>query len=168
MKDSLVLIGMPGSGKSTAGVLLAKTLCMGFVDTDLVIQDREKRTLQRVISDEGLAGFVAREKTAILSLDPRDTVIATGGSAVLDPTAMEHLRKSGFVVFLDVPIHRLERRIRNIHTRGIVLEPGQTLRDLESIRKPLYLKYADLVLPTGGLSLEQVVSRIVSAFNQAR
>ena len=168
MKDSLVLIGMPGCGKSTVGVLLAKTLCMGFVDTDLVIQERERRSLQRIISEEGLAGFIAREKAAILSLDIRHQVIATGGSVVLCPEAMEHLRNSGFVIFLDVPLPQLERRIRNIRTRGIVLEPGQTLQDVEKLRRSLYLKYADHVLAAGGLGPEQMVDKVAAAFPRAR
>lgn len=168
MKDSLVLIGMPGSGKSTVGVLLAKTLCLGFVDTDLVIQERERRPLQRVIEEEGLAGFIAREKAAILSLNIRHQVIATGGSVVLCPEAMEHLRESGYVVFLDVPLPQLERRIRNIRTRGIVLEPGQTLKDVERDRRNLYLKYADHVLAAAGLNPEQMVGQVAAAFPRTR
>lgn len=166
MKDSLVLIGMPGSGKSTIGVLLAKTLCMRFIDTDLVIQEREGRPLQRIIAEDGLEGFLSRERDAILSIDPVRCVVATGGSAVLIPEAMEHLHTWGYVVFIDVPIHRLERRIRNIRTRGIVLAPGQTLRDVESIRKPHYLRQADLVLPVGRQRPEQVVDRIVAAYRR--
>jgi shikimate kinase len=166
VKDSLILIGMPGSGKSTAGVLLAKTLCLGFVDTDLVIQDRERRTLQQIINEEGLDGFVARERNAVLSLAPHRQVIATGGSVVLSPDAMDHLRRYGPLIYLDVPIEVLERRIRNIRMRGIVLEAGQTLRDVARIREPLYLQYADFVIHENRLSLEQVVSKAASWYKQ--
>ena len=166
MKDSLILIGMPGSGKSTVGVLLAKTLCLGFDDTDLVIQDREQRTLQQIIIGEGLDGFIARERKAVLSLVPHRQVIATGGSVVLSPDAMDHLRQYGPLIYLDVPIEVLERRIRNIRMRGIVLESGQTLRDVARIREPMYLRYADYVIHENHLSLEQVVSKAAGWYRQ--
>ncbi len=164
MKKGLILIGMPGSGKSTIGVLLAKKLCYNYVDTDLVIQDRVGKPLARVLIEEGVRGFIAREREAILSICPREHVVATGGSAVLDPEAMRHLKEDGFVIYLDVPVRRLERRIRNFDTRGIVREQGQSLRDLESIRKPLYLQYADYVLHAGSLRPGELAERIARVF----
>ncbi len=168
MKKGLVLIGMPGSGKSTVGVLLAKRLCYNYVDTDLIIQDRAGKSLAQLLMEEGVHGFIAREKEAILSIDPRGHVVATGGSAVLDPEAMHHLKAGGFVVYLDVPVHRLERRIRNFDTRGIVREQGQTLRDLASVRDPLYLNYADHVIRAGWLRPDELAERIASAFRRAK
>ena len=157
MKKSVILIGMPGCGKSTVGVLLAKTLCLGFTDTDLVLQAREHRPLQHILNESGLVFFLAREEAAVLSLLPAQQVVATGGSVVLSAAAMEHLRRFGSPVFLDVPVPELERRIRNIQTRGIVLEPGQTLQDLMDIRRPLYLQYADYVVNAGNADPEAIV-----------
>ncbi|NLN45768.1 MAG: shikimate kinase [Clostridiaceae bacterium] len=164
MKDSLVLVGMPGSGKSTIGVLLAKKLCLRFVDTDLVIQEREGMSLQNILARHGQQGFLDRERAAILSIQPAQSVVATGGSVVLIPEAMRHLCDSGFVVFIDVPVRRLERRVRNMKSRGIVLAPGQTLRDLESLRKPHYLRYADWVFRSGSQKPAEAANRIAEAY----
>ena len=160
---NLVLIGMPGSGKSTTGVLLAKSLCLDFIDTDLLIQKREGQTLQSLIDQTGIDRFLVCEKEAILSLDRRlaGTVIATGGSAVLSDPTMKYLRDLGLVIFLDVPLDYLQRRLRSIHARGIAMKPGQSLADVYQDRLPLYRKYADRTVRAGRQSLEQTVDFLI-------
>ena len=161
--QNVTLIGMPGSGKSTVGVLLAKTLGYGFLDTDLVLQRREGALLQELLDRRGLAAFLDAEEAAIRSVDCVRTVIAPGGSAVCRPGAIGHLRQLGLVVYLHVPLEELERRIRNITTRGIAMSPGQTLADVYAAREPLYRKYADLTVDvTGGNTLEQTVAAVVA------
>lgn len=144
--DNVTLIGMPGSGKSTVGVLLAKLLGHQFLDVDLLIQEREGALLQEILDSRGTAAFLDAEEAAVLSLDCRRTVIAPGGSAVCREGAALHLKKLGPVVYLQVSLEELTRRIRNLSTRGIAMEPGQTLADVMAFRDPLYRKYADLII----------------------
>ena len=144
--DNITLIGMPGSGKSTAGVLLAKLLGYQFLDVDLLIQEREGALLQEILDRRGTAAFLDAEEAAVRSLDCRRTVIAPGGSAVCREGAALHLKGLGPVVYLQVPLEELTRRIHNLSTRGIAMEPGQTLADVMAFRDPLYRKYADLVV----------------------
>lgn len=144
--DNVTLIGMPGSGKSTVGVLLAKLLGHQFLDVDLLIQEREGALLQEILDSRGTAAFLDAEEAAVLSLDCRRTVIAPGGSAVCRERAALHLKKLGPVVYLQVSLEELTRRIRNLSTRGIAMEPGQTLADVMAFRDPLYRKYADLII----------------------
>jgi len=141
---NIVLTGMPGAGKSTLGVLLSKTLGMSFLDTDLLIQNNERMLLHEIIKQRGLATFLAIEETALCAIRAKNTVIATGGSAVMSEAAMEHLRHDAIVVFLDVPIALIERRIKNIRTRGIAMENRESLRDVYARRLPLYAQYADI------------------------
>ena len=124
--ENIVLIGMPGAGKSTVGVVLAKTLGMWFVDTDLLIQERAGRMLQEILNEDGPDAFRRIEEEAILSLRPRRAVIATGGSVVYSGDAMAHLKAGGVIVYLEVPYAEMEARLKNITTRGIVLLPGQS------------------------------------------
>ena len=138
---------MPGSGKSTVGVLLAKLLGCRFLDVDLLIQEREGALLQEILDKRGTQSFLDAEEAAVLSLDCRRTVIAPGGSAVCRERAALHLRGLGPVVYLQVPLEELERRVRNLSTRGIAMEPGQTLADVMAFREPLYRRYADLIVP---------------------
>jgi shikimate kinase len=161
---NIVLIGMPGSGKSTVGVILAKTLGMDFVDTDLLICKREGSTLQEILDSKGLEEFLNIEERTALDTDLRGTVIATGGSVPLRDAAMEHLRKNGTIVFLDVPLPELERRISNIVTRGIAFAPGQTLADIYAIRLPIYRRWADIsvVAGSGETTTEQMVEQIIA------
>ena len=144
---NIVLIGMPGSGKSTVGVLVAKALGMSFVDTDLEIMQRTGRHLQEILDEDGLHQFLRDEADTVTGLSVSNSVIATGGSVVMEPEAMEHLRKDGIIVFLDVSLEELKRRITNIKSRGIAFAPGQILEDIYEERLPLYKKYADLTIP---------------------
>lgn len=165
MKNNIVLIGMPGAGKSTIGVLLAKTLGYDFVDTDLVISRRTGTTLQALIDAQGISQFLAEEERAALSLDCEQTVIATGGSMVYSEAAMRHLKTGAVTVFLDVPLDALLRRLRNIRTRGIAIAPGLTLSDIFNERLPLYRRYADMTVPRAAdipMEAEDMVSAIIA------
>ena len=144
--DNITLIGMPGSGKSTVGVLLAKLLGYQFLDVDLLIQEREGALLQEILDRRGTDAFLDAEEAAVRSLNCRRTVIAPGGSAVCRDNAALHLKRLGPVVYLQVPLEELSRRIWNLSTRGIAMEPGQTLADVLAFRDPLYRKYADLTV----------------------
>ena len=137
---------MPGSGKSTVGVLLAKLLGYQFLDVDLLIQEREGALLQEILDSRGTQAFLDAEEAAVRSLNCRRTVIAPGGSAVCREGAALHLKAMGPVVYLRVPLEELERRIQNLSTRGVAMEPGQTLADVMAYRAPLYDKYADLTV----------------------
>ncbi len=144
--DNITLIGMPGSGKSTVGVLLAKALGYDFLDTDLLIQQREGLLLQDILDRRGLEAFLDAEEGAVRSVSCRRTVIAPGGSAVCREGAIGHLKALGPVVYLQVPMDELSRRITNLSTRGIAMEPGQTLADVMAFRAPLYRRWADLTV----------------------
>ena len=144
--DNVTLIGMPGSGKSTVGVLLAKLLGYQFLDVDLLIQEREGALLQEILDLRGTAAFLDAEEAAVRSLHCRRTVIAPGGSAVCREGAALHLKGLGPVVYLQVSLEELTRRVQNLSTRGIAMEPGQTLADVMAYRAPLYRKYADLIV----------------------
>lgn len=160
---NIVLIGMPGVGKSTVGVLLAKVSSREFVDTDVLIQARERRRLQAIIDADGLAAFQRIEEERILALRCRHHVIATGGSVVYSAAAMRHLRRTGVVVHLDLPLRQLKERLTNLPTRGVVMAAGQSLESLYNERQPLYLRYADRTVACAGLTHEGVVERIVEA-----
>ena len=154
---NIVLIGMPGCGKSTVGVLLAKALGMAFVDTDVVLQAREGRKLQQMIDAMGIDAFLKREEEAILSLTCDRTVIATGGSVGYGRAAMKHLHAHGTVVYIRLPYEQIERRLQNLATRGVTLREGQTLRDLYDERVPLYEAEADVVFDGSEGDIEQTV-----------
>ena len=158
---NIILIGMPGCGKSTMGVLLAKTLGYEFVDTDLIIQKNTGRLLHKIVEEDGKEAFLDIEKDAILTLSTDGAVIATGGSAVLRADAMEHLRKNGIVVYLSLPYMAVSKRIRNIKTRGIAFGEGETLRDIYNQRLPYYEKYADITLRCDFGTVEKNVTKLV-------
>ena len=166
-KKNIVLIGMPGSGKSTIGVILAKTLGMDFVDADILICRRENTTLQEILDDRGLDAFLQVEEDTILEMNCTDTVIATGGSVPLREKSMEHLAENGTFVYIDVPLPELEKRIRNITTRGIAFAPGQTLADIYELRTPIYQKWADVTVrvETSDNATEHVVEEIIRALS---
>lgn len=161
MKDNIVLIGMPGAGKSTVGVLLAKTITYNFLDTDISIQRREKKKLYEIINEEGLEAFVQIENSVLSRLEVDGCVIATGGSAVYGKEAMEHLREIGTVVYIKLSCEEIMKRVNNIKTRGIAMKPGKTIADIYLERAPLYEKYADITIMAEGLSMEECVEQII-------
>lgn len=146
MKSNVVLIGMPGCGKSTCGVIAAKMLLKNFFDTDLLIQNIEGISLQDIIDNKGIEYFEKAEENAILDLDIQGTVIATGGSVVYSEKAMEHLRNLGVIVFLNLDYESMCKRINNLKTRGVVMRNGNTLEDMFNERLPLYQKWADITI----------------------
>ena len=152
--NNITLIGMPGAGKSTIGVVLAKVLGYQFLDSDLLIQKQEKRRLSEIIEEEGYIGFQEVENRVNASIEADKTVIATGGCVVYCEEAMEHLRSIGTVVYLKLSLNALSKRLGNLKGRGVLLREGQTLTDLYDERTPLYEKYADIVIDEEGKDLE--------------
>lgn len=150
MMSCISLIGMPGAGKSTVGVLLAKELAMDFVDTDVLIQLREEKTLQNIISDSGYLSLRRIEEDILQSLNYQNHVIASGGSAVYGPKGMQNLKRMGVVVYLEVALEELQHRIDNYDTRGISRDPDQGFADLFLERCELYQKYADVTISCAG------------------
>lgn len=163
--ENITLIGMPGSGKSTVGVVLAKALGYGFVDVDLVIQQREGALLQEILDARGTDAFLDAEEAAVRSLACRRCVIAPGGSAVCRAAAAAHLKALGTVVYLRLSYDALLGRIQNLATRGIAFAPGETLRDVYDRRVPLYRQYADLTVDMDGLTLAQSVAAVRQALS---
>ena len=152
--NNITLIGMPGAGKSTIGVVLAKVLGYQFVDSDLLIQKQEKRRLSEIIEEEGYKGFQEVENRVNASIEAEHTVIATGGSVVYCEEAMEHLKSIGTVVYLKLSLDALSKRLGNLKGRGVLLKEGQTLEGLYDERTPLSEKYADIVIDEEGNNLE--------------
>ena len=152
---------MPASGKSTIGVILAKVIGYDFIDSDLLIQRKEGKRLSEIIEEKGIDGFLAVENEVNASIETSQCVIATGGSAVYGEEAMRHLREIGAVIYLQVDFDVIQKRLRNIRQRGVVLREGQTLRDLYDERTVLYEKYADLIVREGSGEIEEVVARII-------
>ena len=142
---NIVLIGMPGCGKSTVGVLLAKALQMDFVDTDIVLQQQQGKKLQEIIDQVGNDAFLKLEEDCVCGLECDQTVVATGGSVVYGKEAMRCLHENGFVVYIRLPYEEIERRLSNLATRGVTLKKGQTLRNLYDERIPLYEAEADYI-----------------------
>lgn len=158
--DNIILIGMPGAGKSSVGVLLAKRLGYQFVDTDLLMQGEAHCRLQQIIAHHGLTAFKDLEERVVCRLAVRRSVIATGGSVVYSDKAMRHLGQFGRLVFLDLPLEILQQRVRNMDTRGLVIDPGETFDDLYVRRMPLYRQYAALTIPCAELSQEETAAAI--------
>lgn len=161
MKNNIVLIGMPGVGKSTIGVILAKILGYKFVDADLLIQEREGRLLKDIIEQEGIDGFIQIENDVNKSIQTQKTIIATGGSVVYGKEAMEHLSEIGTVIYLKLDLNHLKKRLGDVKGRGVVLRENQTLEDLFNERTPLYEKYADIEVDEAGLTVEMTVDKLV-------
>ena len=158
--SNIVLIGMPGCGKSTVGVILAKTLGIGFVDTDLIIQQREKRLLQDIIDTDGIQKFLDCESEAVKTLDCDNSVVATGGSVVFREECMKHLKENGKIFFLNVSLPEIKSRLDNINTRGVAADKSQTIDDIFNQRYPLYEKYADYILDLNNSNVEETVEKI--------
>lgn len=161
-RSNVVLIGMPGAGKSTIGVVLAKRLGKNFIDTDLLIQAGQGRRLQEIIEREGLDGFRRIEEETLRGLEVSETVVATGGSAVYSEAGMAALAEQGVVVFLDVALTELGRRIQDMDSRGLVIDPGETLADLYRRRLPLYRRYADVVIAAAERGVEETAALIAA------
>lgn len=165
-KNNVTLIGMPGVGKSTVGVVLAKVLGYRFLDSDLEIQEQTGKLLHELITEHGDEGFLEIENRVNAGLQVDRSVIATGGSAVYGQEAMEHLREISTVVYLRLPYSKLKHRLGDLHQRGVVLKPGQTLKDLVDERSPLYEKYAHVIVDEGSLDIRGVVGKIMDALSQ--
>ncbi|GAE88522.1 shikimate kinase [Acetivibrio straminisolvens] len=163
-KTNIVLIGMPGAGKSTIGVLLAKAMKMPFIDIDLLIQQKYNKYLQEIIDDVGVKEFLSIEEKAALELNVKNHVIATGGSMIYNNSALNHLKKDGVLVYLQLRYDEIESRIANISSRGIAMEKGQTLIGLYSERVPLYEKHADITVNCSGKDMEVIVTEIKNIF----
>lgn len=161
--DNLVLVGMPGCGKSTVGVVLAKILGWDFLDVDLLIQKRSGKRLQEMIGELGNDGFLEAEADACESIDCTHTIIATGGSAVLNPRGLAALRRLGRLVYLEHPYEEIRRRIPNLATRGITLDEGQTLKDLYDYRVPIYESVADLTIHAANRTIEETARAVQDA-----
>ena len=166
--DNIILIGMPGSGKSTVGVVLAKALGLRFVDVDLLIQEREGALLQQLIDSRGVERFLDLERDAICALDCRGTVVAPGGSCVCREESIAHMRRLGTVVYLELSLEEVTGRIHNMASRGIALRPGQTLADVYRYRAPLYERCAHITVPIRGQSLMETVEAVKEAYNNRR
>lgn len=162
---NVVLIGMPGAGKSTVGVVLAKVLGFEFIDSDLEIQKKEKRLLSEIIEQEGLDRFIQIEGSVNKDLLVDRTVIATGGSAVYHTQAMEHFKKTAKIVYINLSYETLVSRLGDLKKRGVVLRENQTLRDLYEERHPLYMKYADIVVDGECATVEKVMIAIREKLN---
>ena len=160
-KSNIVLIGMPGAGKSTVGVILAKAAGLQFCDTDLIIQQKTGRKLQEIINSDGIEKFLETESDVLSELSVENSVIATGGSAVYSEAAMQNLKRTGIAVWLDVPLCEVKRRIDNITTRGIVMHPGESLESIYAERLPLYRKYADITVSCS--ATEETVANILKS-----
>ncbi|MDD7728850.1 MAG: shikimate kinase [Clostridia bacterium] len=164
--NNVTLIGMPGAGKSTLGVVLAKILGYEFLDSDLLIQKTEKRRLYEIIDQEGTEGFKAIENRVNASIQTDRTVIATGGSVVYCSEAMEHLKSIGKVVYLKISLESLAKRLGNLEKRGVLLKEGQTLKSLYEERTPLYEKYADIVVDEEGKDLEASLQAVLETLSK--
>jgi len=158
---NIVLIGMPSAGKSTVGVVLAKTLGMNFIDTDLVIQENTGRLLQNIINEDGIEDFLKIEKDSILSIKTQNTVIATGGSVIFCDLAMEQLKTEGIIIYLKVEFEEIVKRLEDITTRGVVLANGQDLKAMYIEREPLYKKYSDIIIDCSNYGVEEIILNVI-------
>lgn len=167
-KTNIVLIGMPGAGKSTIGVLLAKAMKMPFIDTDLLIQQKYNKYLQEIIDEVGVKEFLSIEEKTALELNVENHVIATGGSMIYSNLALEHLKKDGVLVYLQLRYDEIESRLADISGRGVAMEKGQTLIGLYSERVPLYEKHADITVNCSGKNMEAIVTEIKNRFEEGK
>lgn len=157
---NIVLIGMPGAGKSTVGVVLAKSLGFTFLDSDLLIQDKYQKLLHEIIEERGIEGFWQVENEVNAGIETEDAVIATGGSAIYEAEAMEHLKEIGTVVYLKLSCEELAVRLGDLNERGVTLKPGQDLNGLYEERIPYYEKYADVTIECDNKLIRDIVAEI--------
>lgn len=162
MKNNIILIGMPGVGKSTIGVILAKILGYQFIDSDLVIQQQENRLLHQIIETEGVDGFLTIEDRINASIETTKSIISTGGSAVYGENAMKHFKEIGQIIYLSLNYEDLTKRLGDIKNRGVVIREGQTLHDIYLERTALYEKYADIIIDETKKSIEETLESIVN------
>ena len=165
-RDNIILIGMPGVGKSTIGVVLAKVLGYQFVDADLLIQEAEGKLLSELIEENGTDGFIEIENRVNSQIQTHRSVIATGGSVIYGKEAMEHLKSIGTVVYLKQNLRVLQQRLRNLKGRGVVLKEGQTLADLYKERTVLYEKYADITVDQYKQTIQQTLKAVQEALKE--
>ena len=163
MKNNIVLIGMPGAGKSTVGVLLAKAMNYEFLDTDILIQKENGKKLFEINNEKGLEEFLHIENDVLSRVNTTNTVVATGGSAIFGSKAMEHLKSIGHIVYIKLSCKEIIRRVNNIKTRGIAMKKGKTMEDVYNERVPLYEKYADIVVDAESTTIEEAVEKIMKA-----
>lgn len=160
MMDNIILIGMPGAGKSTVGVVLAKRLGYQFVDSDLVIQEKEGKLLHQIIEEKGIDGFIKIENEINASLNMKKTVIATGGSAIYGKESMEHFKRIGLVVYLSLSYESITDRLGDLNERGVAVREGQTLLELYEERRPYYEQYADITVDCEGKMIKDIVEEV--------
>lgn len=164
--DNIILIGMPAVGKSTVGVVVAKRLGYGFIDTDLLIQEKEGKLLREIIAERGAEGFLEIEDKINSRVNVKKTVVSPGGSVVYCENAMKHYKEIGKVVYLKVSFETISKRLRNARRRGVVLKDGQTLKDLYDERTALFEKYADIIICEDGLRLEETIDKVLEALEE--
>ena len=164
--DNIILIGMPAVGKSTVGVVVAKRLGYGFIDTDLLIQEKEGKLLREIIAERGAEGFLEIEDKINSRVNVKKTVVSPGGSVVYCENAMKHYKEIGKVVYLKVSFETISKRLRNARRRGVVLKDGQTLKDLYDERTSLFEKYADIIICEDGLRLEETIDKVLEALEE--
>ncbi len=167
-RNNIILIGMPASGKSTVGVILAKLLGMDFIDTDIVIQQRYGLRLNEIIERYGIDEFLKREEQTLLSIDVTNTVISTGGSAVYSETAMKHLSEGSKVIYLKVELDDMKNRLKDIKERGVVLRPEESIDKMYKTRSKLYERYADVTVSEVGKSIEDTVHMVMKFVNEKK
>lgn len=160
---NIVLIGMPGAGKSTVGVVLAKRMRYRFIDSDLVIQEKTGRMLHQIMEENGIDGFIKVENEMNASINAEETVIATGGSVIYGKEAMAHFKENGIIVYLKLPYKEIEGRLGDLNERGVVLKKGQTLNELFEERVPYYEKYADITIECENKMIKDIVAQIEAA-----
>lgn len=166
--ENIILIGMPGCGKSTVGVILAKIMGYRFLDSDLLIQEKENKLLSEIIACEGLNGFNRIENRVNASIDVNRSVIATGGSVVYGKDAMEHFKKIGIIVYIRLPYEEIANRLGDLTKRGVSIKDGQTLLDLYNERVPLYEKYADIIIDENGMTIPETALTIKTEYDKLK
>jgi shikimate kinase len=168
MKNNIVFIGMPGCGKSSVGVIVAKALGMSFLDVDLLIQEQEGKLLQEIINTIGNQSFLELEADVVCSLKTENSVISPGGSAVLTTRGGEYLKKLGTVIYLNPGISDIKKHLSNLSSRGVAMESGQTIEDVFNYRQPFYQKYADITIHTAGQTLTETVESVLAALQKSK